>query len=250
MTATTTTTSPTTTTIKTMMMMTTELAPLDFPHDYKPNSPLRKHRHHIKDNFIPPQKPPATEEDMKRLNEVCGVETFANLILHDGEYDMSPKVLPEHRPSPPLSPKSDAARRKSHHMKDLFEPVDRIMTKVVSPTTTTATTTATHATQTPTIKPIPPPKHDSPHHSPVGSPHRHHHHHHHHHHGHHHRKDLIMFKSKSAPIGSLSAPSTPYDVSRENVSDEVLRRFSYQYGEDAARQKRLADLEMNIPILM
>ena len=239
------TTSPTTS-MKTTVTTTSELAAMDFPHDTTPNSPLRKHRHHLKDNFIPPQKPPATEEDMKRLNENekvgDGVETFASLILHDGEYDMTPQVLPEHRPSPPLSPKSDAARHKNHHMKDLFEPVDRIMTKVVSSTS--------QKKKTKKIQPIPPPKHDSPHHSPVGSPHRHHHHHHHHHGHHHHNKRDLMMKSKSAPIGSLSAPTTPYDVSRENASDEVLRRFSLQYGDDAPRQKRLADLEMNIPILM
>ena len=213
----------------------------DFPHD-SPTSPYRKrNHHHFKDNFEPPQKPPATPKDMKEFqrhtleqNRIDGIQTFANLVLHDDEYeyDKNPTAGNDDDDDKPLAVQDDidpadisftsptARQHFNHHLKDNFEPVDRIMDQVY---------THTHT--------LPSAAKKEDHHE-----HRRHHEHHHlhRHHEHHQQHHRNIQRERMFVDDTVSAP---FEMDRSLATD-AIRRYSYDlYGDDAARQMRLAELE-------
>ena len=246
-------------------------------------SPLRKHYnrrlHGILDSS---QYPLETKYDIKELqqrvdNEDGGMKTFANRLLHDDEYDMQPKpndieclddgletfaklLLHNNEydissnpsgspklatPSPHTSP--EEARHRNHHLKDNFDPLSRKTSRRSSKSAHSHT--------------LPPPKR-------YNHPKREHRF---HHFGH--PVDIKLdatglTKSTSAPIGTLSStspllltpPRNQYDVddgkgqrlgrlSESHIDRRIGKLYSDFFGDDAARQKRLSDLELHIPIL-
>jgi hypothetical protein len=86
-----------------------------------PMTKINTSKKHLKDNLIPPMKPPAWEFDMAidPPREQASMETFAHHLLHDEEYERKPITKHHIKDNyiPPVTPPATPEESERNHMK-------------------------------------------------------------------------------------------------------------------------------------